>query len=150
MEINLRWNVAPSSFLCEATRLGEEKAPTQKIPPPKRPLLQREASGCCKCFLKVFGSLLRLGPKSGGKYCRDQQESGVASLPAWMRFCFQCRTASPGRLAFLTPPEVLGPRGEHEVKNILGEILPCCVIREWCGMLCRGRSGVCFAIFRWQ
>lgn len=83
MEINLRWNVALSSLPREAVCDGQEKLSTQN-PSARTAPLQREA-GARGMFLKVSGSL-RLGPESGGKYCRDQQESGVASERACLGF----------------------------------------------------------------
>lgn len=81
MEINLGWNVTPSSFPRQATRDGEDKAPTHTkkymIPPPKRPRLQREAGGSCECFLKVLGSLLPLGPS------REVNTAGISRKVGW-------------------------------------------------------------------
>lgn len=77
MGINLRWNVSLSSFPCQATRDGEvEEAPTPQNPPTKAAAATKTGRrGLRVFFLKVFGSVLRVGPESGGKYCRDQQES---------------------------------------------------------------------------
>lgn len=97
-----------------------------KIPPPKQPLLQREAGGGCECFLEVFGSVLRVGPESGGKYCRDQQESAC-----WPEVLFPASDSIPWQIdsSLPPPPEFWG---ECEVKNTLCEISPCYVVWEWC------------------
>lgn len=79
-------------------------------------------------FLKVFCSVLRVGPESGGKYCRDQQES--ACRPEVL---FPASDSIPWQTGCSLPTLEFWGRGEeYEVKNTLCEISPCCVIREWC------------------
>lgn len=141
VEINLRWNVAPGRFpRATATRRAptpNQNNKTVSIKSHRRngPGYKERPAGLLRnCFvlffLKVLGSLLRLGPKSGGKYCRAQQESGVASPPACLGFCFQRPTASPGKTAFLSfPPKVsffFGGGRDCEVKTILSEISLLC------------------------
>lgn len=108
-------------------RRRRRRLPLPKIPPPKRSLLQREAGGGCECFLKVLGSVLRVGPESGGKYCRDQQES--ACRPEVL---FAASDSIPWQTGCSLPRPLWSFGGECDVKNTLCEISPCCVIGEWC------------------